>query len=102
MSNLKKRWGITSNRQFLVILFVFAITGSTAALIARPILEWMGIYRATTNPWLYWPLYLVLIYPFYQVLLLCYAFLFGQFHFFWPFVRKVLVRMRLLKAAKDN
>ena len=97
MRKLKERWGIASNKQLFVILLVFSITGSTAAYIARPILEFMGIYRSETHPLLYWPLYLILLYPFYQVLLLIYAYLFGQFSFFWPFVRKFLVRMRLYK-----
>jgi hypothetical protein len=39
--------------------------------------------------------FLVLIFPFYQVLLVFIGFLFGQFTFFWNFEKKMLNRMKL-------
>jgi hypothetical protein len=45
MSNFKKRWNITSNWQVFVILVVFAITGSSAALLSKPILNFEIIFN---------------------------------------------------------
>jgi len=45
MENLKQRWNLKSNWQVLTIILVFAITGSTAALISKPILQELGISK---------------------------------------------------------
>jgi hypothetical protein len=95
MESFKKRWNITSNWQMLVIFVVFAVTGSTAALIAKPILAFFGITKETISLWLYFPLYIIIILPFYQVLLVTFGFLFGQFNFFWAFEKKMLRSMKL-------
>ena len=95
MGNFKERWNITSNWQVFVILVVFAVTGSTSALVAKPLLSFFGITKITFSGWLYYPLYLVLIFPIYQVLLVSFGFLFGQFKFFWAFEKKMLKSMKL-------
>lgn len=97
MNKLKKKWGITSNLQFAIIIIVFAITGSTSAYITRPILTYIGITKESMSPWIYWPLSILLILPVYKVLLVVIGTLFGQRKFFTNFVRKMLVRMRILK-----
>ena len=81
LSRLKERWGITSDRQLLIILIVFAITGSGSLRIASPMLDYAGI-TGIANPWIRIPLRILAILPVYQVLLLVTAALFGQFHFF--------------------
>ncbi len=95
MNKLKQRWNITSNFQFFIILLVFAITGSTSALIAKPILAFIGITKETVSLWLYYPLYIIIILPFYKILLLLFGTLAGQHTFFWNFIKKMLDRMRL-------
>lgn len=95
MSNFKQRWNITSNWQVFVILVVFAVTGSTSALLSKPILEFIGITKDTVSGWLYYPLYIILIFPVYQVLLVSFGFIFGQFKFFWAFEKKMLRSMKL-------
>ena len=90
---LKKRWGITSNLQVVIILIVFSITGFTSLFVAKPILELVGLPQETTNPWIYRPLRILLIFPFYQILILIYGWLFGQFDFFYNFVKKFLSRI---------
>ena len=101
MDKLKARWGITSNFQLVVIFIVFAITGSSSVYVAKPFLEWVGLERANFpdafwSPWVYWTLRLLLIFPFYQVLLLLFGWLFGQFRFFWNLEKKMLKKMRIL------
>ena len=57
MEKLKKRWGVDSNFQAVIILIVFAITGSTSAIIAKPILSFIGIEKAMMHPALYFICY---------------------------------------------
>ena len=94
MKKLKERWNIESNWQLTVIFVVFAITGSTAAKFAGPVSEWIGLSK-DLNPWVYWPVRLLLIFPIYQVLLVFFGWVFGEFHFFWNFEKKMLRGMGL-------
>ena len=89
----KLKWNIQSNFQLFVILLVFAITGSCSLLVAEPILAYFNITGETLNAWIYKPLRLILIFPIYQVLILVFGALFGQFQFFWNFEKKMLARM---------
>lgn len=95
MEKLKKRWGITSNFQLIVIFIVFAITGSTSAYLSKPVIEWIGISKDDMSAWLYIPLRLLIIFPVYQVLLVFFGFVSGQFKFFWNFEKKMLRSMGL-------
>lgn len=93
MEKLKKRWNLTSNWQIFIILLVFSITGYTSLVIAKPILSFVGLDQETTNLWIYRSLRILLIFPFYQILIVFYGWLFGQFTFFWNFEKKMLIRL---------
>lgn len=95
MDKLKERWGVSSNFQLAVIFVVFAITGSSAAKLASPLTEWIGLSRDAVSGWIYWPVRILLIFPIYQVLLVVFGWLFGQHTFFWNFEKKMLRRMGL-------
>ena len=95
MQKLKTRWGITSNFQLTMIFIVFAVTGSTSAYLSKPILKWLGLSKDDISLWLYYPLYIILIFPVYQVLLVSFGFIFGQSRFFWAFEKKMLRAMKL-------
>lgn len=95
MKKLKERWSIESNFQLLIILLVFALTGSASAKLAAPATDLLGIHRDEVSGWVYWPVRLLLIFPVYQVLLVGFGWLFGQFNFFWSFEKKMLSRMGL-------
>jgi len=101
MEKLKQRWGLKSNKQVLVILLVFSITGYTSLIIAKPILELVGLHQDSTNPWIYRPLRILLIFPFYQFLIIGYGWVFGQFEFFWAFEKKMLKRIGFARFIKD-
>lgn len=88
MQRLKAKWNIESNWQLTVIFIVFAITGSTAAKFAGPLVDFLGLTK--DNPWIYWPARILLIFPIYQVLLVFFGWLFGEFDFFWNFEKKML------------
>ncbi|AWG26673.1 DUF6787 family protein [Flavobacterium kingsejongi] len=95
MEKLKQRWGISSNFQIVMIFIVFAVTGSTSAYLSKPVLALFGLSKETISLWVYYPLYIILIFPIYQVLLVTFGFLFGQFTFFWNFEKKMLRSMGL-------
>ena len=95
MKRLKERWGIHSNFQLVMILIVFAVTGSSAARLATPLTSFLGITADHFSAWGYWPARILLIFPIYQVLLVVFGFIFGQFKFFWNFEKKMLSRMGL-------
>lgn len=101
MKKLKKRWGIHSNFQIVIILIVFSITGSSSIYVGKPILEFLNITK-DLNPFVYWPLRLLVILPAYKVLLLCYGWLFGQFNFFWNFVKRMLSNMGFKFLFKEK
>ena len=87
-SRLKEKWKVGST-QLVLILCVFAITGTLTAWISRVVTGWVGFDEQTF--WL-WKLLLrlsVLIFG-YQIIILAVAFLFGQFRFFWNYEKKIL------------
>lgn len=107
---LKKKWGIETDSQLVVIFIVFAITGSASAKLALPILEFIGVQPSSFEgiPMgliIYYVIRIFIIFPIYQVLLIVVATLFFQFNFFWEFEKKILKRMGLKflfeKKSKD-
>ena len=101
MKKLKQRWSITSNWQLTVIFIVFAITGSTSAKFAGPLTEAVGLTKE--GGWyVYWPVRILIIFPIYQVLLVFFGWLFGEYNFFWNFEKKMLRSMRLGFLIKGN
>lgn len=64
---------------YFLVLLVFAVTGTTAAIFPKFIMPLTGLEKGTT---LYVIMYIVLITPIYQVLLLAYAWIFGKFNYF--------------------
>ncbi|HET6243518.1 MAG TPA: DUF6787 family protein [Bacteroidia bacterium] len=92
ITRLKEKWGINSNWQVLVICFVFAVTGSTSVKLAAPVLDFLGIHN-TLKPFIYWPLRIFTIFPIYQILLIIFGTLCGQFAFFWNIEKKMLARI---------
>tara|TARA_B110000881_G_C18389642_1_gene420360 strand:- start:369 stop:680 length:312 start_codon:yes stop_codon:yes gene_type:complete len=91
--NLKTKWNIKSNFSLVIILIVFAITGSLSLVVSDPILRLIGLEKDTMSPWLFTPLRLLIVFPVYQVLILIIGAAFGQFNFFWKFVKKMLSKM---------
>ena len=87
--NLKDKWEIKSNFQLVIILIVFAITGSISALISSPIIDFI-FGESDINGIVKFILQLLIIMPIYQVLLLFFGYIFFQFNFFFKFVKKFL------------
>jgi len=101
MEKLKKRWGVTSNIQLVIIFVVFALTGTSSAWLSKPFCIWLGITKDDLGFW-FTPVRLLLIFPIYQVLLVLIGFIFGQFKFFWSFEKKMLVGIGLGFIFKEE
>lgn len=91
LESLKKRWGLGSASQVIIVLIVFACTGFTILFLKRPLFELIG--TSEDNQTLFTILYYIFILPIYNIILLVYGFLFGQFVFFWEFEKKMWYRM---------
>jgi hypothetical protein len=92
IEKLKNRWKLNSIWQVIVILIVFACTGFTVLFIKKPLLELLAGENGRTV--LASVLYYVFILPIYNVILLLYGFVFGQFNFFWEFEKRFFNRFR--------
>lgn len=99
MEKLKERWGIEQNWEIIVILIVFAITGSTASYIGKPILNYLNITTESFGSFGYWVTRIILLFIMYQFMLVFFGWLFGQYKFFWNFEKKMLRRIGLKRLV---
>lgn len=82
MVKLKKKWGITSTLQFILILVVFSLAGLAITQCRAPVFHVFGLTEETPM-WLKVTVYLLCVFPLYQLFLLVFGALLGQFRFFW-------------------
>ncbi|MTI38971.1 DUF6787 family protein [Fulvivirga lutimaris] len=99
LERLKKKWEVNT-WQAIVILLVFACTGFTVMFLKEPVLSLIAA-KQDRSIW-FAVVYYILILPVYNVVLLCYGFLFGQFDFFWKFEKRMFSRMTKNKKADSN
>ncbi|MFQ3576408.1 MAG: DUF6787 family protein [Cytophagales bacterium] len=101
---LKEKWKVESDKQMAIIFIVFAITGSASTQVAKPLLSFLNIRAEDFNPFIYWPIRILIILPIYQVMLIVIGAIFGQYKFFWNFEKNMLNRMSgglLFKEIKE-
>ncbi|HSO85727.1 MAG TPA: DUF6787 family protein, partial [Draconibacterium sp.] len=96
LEKLKQRWNIQSNFQVIIILIVFAITGSTTVYLKRIIFDLIHI-TSETHLLIKIPMYIIVVLVVYNLLLLVVGFVFGQFRFFLEFEKKFFSRMLFRK-----
>ena len=94
---LEHKWILDYKWEMIRVFIVFAITGSSSVVIGKPIMKFIGITKENLNPILYWVLFIIIGLIFYQILLVTFGWLFGQFKFFWEFEKKMLKRFGLGK-----
>ena len=92
---MEHRW------EMIRIFIVFAVTGSSSVYIGKPIMAFLGITKENLNPIIYWVLFIIIGLIFYQILLVSFGWLFGQFKFFWEFEKKMLKRFGLGNLFND-
>lgn len=98
VDKLKNRWNLQSTWQVVIILVVFACTGTTVLLIKSPLFTYL--FPNGEKPLWANIAYYVMILPVYNILLLAYGFVFGQFRFFWNFEKKFF--SRLFSRSKET
>lgn len=79
-------------------MLAFACTGTTVLFIKEPLLGFLGI--SEKGGWVRTVLYLLAVLPLYNILLLAYGAVFGQFRFFWEFEKRTVRRMLKLFRIK--
>ena len=92
---LENKWTVTYRWEFIAIFLCFAVTGSSAGRLSDPLMALIGLSKESTNGWLYWPVRILLIFPIYQVLLVIFGWIFGQYVFFKDFAKKMMSRIGL-------
>ena len=86
VERMKARWGVGPGG-VIAILAAFALAGMTTLRLKSPV---MGlIFTEATPGWVQWVVYLIIMLPIYQLLLLGYGTLLGQFGFFWTKMKAI-------------
>ncbi|MDB5231888.1 MAG: phosphoribosylglycinamide formyltransferase [Chitinophagaceae bacterium] len=99
LSKLQQKWKV-SGSQVLIIIIVFACTGLTTAYLTKTITHWFNFDESDFLLKLL--LRLAMLIFGYQVVLLFFGALFGQWNFFWTYEKKLLRWMRLMKEEKQH
>lgn len=89
LQKFKEKWKIKSNLELVIILIVFSITGSAALVVRKIFFQLLGIQPETTL-FLKVPLYILILFPSYHILLLVIGTLVGQYRFFYAFQKRSL------------
>lgn len=92
IKKLENKWMVNARWELIRIFIVFALTGSSSVYVVRPFINLAGISTKNLNPLLYWLLFIVINLVLYQILLIFWGWLLGQFNFFWSFEKKILSR----------
>jgi len=87
---LKEKWGIKSTGHVIVICIVFSLAGLSITQIKRVFWPLLG-FTPETPFWLKVVAWLLLVFPTYQVMLMIFGTLLGQFRFFWEKEKKMFL-----------
>ena len=93
--SIYKRLLINSDLQFICVMLVFAITGSMSLYVSQLVIEIMNIDQNNLSPLIFWPVRILSVFVFYQILLIIVAIPFGQFSYFLRVEKKMLSRFGL-------
>ena len=86
VERMKTRWGVGPGG-VAAILAAFSLAGLTTVRLKEPVAGFL--FADTTAGWVQWTVYVVVMLPVYQLLLLGYGTLLGQFDFFWSKLKAV-------------
>lgn len=99
LERLKVKWELNSLWQVMLVLIVFACTGFTILFVKKPIFDFLGV-DTQGGGFIKTIIYLLLVLPLYQIFLLVYGFIFGQFTFFWEKEKQFIRRIGRLFSGK--
>ena len=100
MEKIRSFFKVESNFQLLIINIVFALTGTSSLFFADYILNILLINQNTYGNFLYWLIRIILILPIYQVLLIIFGSLFGEFKYFWRMEKKTIRKISSIFKKK--
>lgn len=86
---LSKKWGVSRKRAILIFC-IFGLTGTTLMIIKVPFLNLLS--GGDPGVALYF-LYYIIIFPVFNLILLIYGFVFGQFEFFWNYEKQMFIKL---------
>ncbi len=88
LTRLQEKWGLESLFQVIAVLVVFSLAGSSVVFLRKTFFGFLG-FDEHTSMWVKTITYILFVFPAYQLLLLTYGFLLGQFNFFWEKEKKM-------------
>ena len=100
MEKIRSFFKVESNYQLFVVNLVFAITGTSSLFVADYILDMLLITQENYDNFFYWITRIILILPIYQILLIMFGILFGEFSYFWKMEKKTLNKIRSIFKSK--
>lgn len=101
IQKLMTKWNVNSALQVLLILLTFCLTGTTVVFLKGYLFQSLG-YDTNTPFWQKAITYLLFVFPAYQVLILVFGALLGQFQFFWEKERKLLQRLGIISKPQPK
>ncbi|HEX6182105.1 MAG TPA: phosphoribosylglycinamide formyltransferase [Chitinophagaceae bacterium] len=81
---LQKKWKVSPGR-LLLILITFALGGSATGYLGKRVMSFIGI----ENPWIYVPIYIIIVTIIWPLMVLIVSIPFGQFSFFKSYIAKL-------------
>ena len=102
INKLEKKWIVNQRWELIRIFLIFALTGSSSVFVGRPFIKLLGVSKDNFHISVYYALFIVISLVFYQILLLLWGWILGQFDFFWRFEKKMLKRLGLKKFIEDK
>ena len=102
INKLEKKWIVNQRWELIRIFLIFALTGSSSLFIGRPFIKLLGVSKDNLHISVYYALFILISLVFYQILLLLWGWILGQFDFFWRFEKKMLKRLGLKKFIEDK
>ncbi|HEX6180848.1 MAG TPA: DUF6787 family protein, partial [Chitinophagaceae bacterium] len=94
---LQKKWKVSPAR-LLLILVTFALGGSATGYLGKRVMSFIGI----ENPWIYVPLYIIVVTIIWPLMVLMVSIPVGQFNFFKSYIAKLGRKMSGRKIASEQ
>lgn len=97
---LQQKWGL-STKTFWIVFLAFGLTGTTTAFLTRYVTRWLGM-DANSEWYFRLGVRLFMLLIGYQVILLSFGALLGQWAFFWKYEVKLLRKLRILPPESNK
>ena len=85
LQKLNKVFKTNNNFQLFIVFLVFGLSGSISVMVSSPIIKLFALDKYLQNTVLELIIRILIIFPIYQVILICVGTVFGQFRYFWNF-----------------